>query len=102
MIVRFDKEAIVQTQQSKDVGVETDAATVKLSEADKIVSDTKQRIADGSAQAVGVSASNSGKGHDPTPLEERDIPVQSAVPDTIAEESSTANKPAGTLPDATA
>lgn len=73
MIVRFDKEALMESQKSKDnpIGVEgdqTDSAG-KPSEAEKIVSTTKQKIADGSTPAVGVSASNSGRGHDPVAVD---------------------------------
>lgn len=56
------------TQQNKDLGVEPDFGPRRVSEVDKIVQETKQKIADGSAQAVGVSPSNSGRGHDPLPM----------------------------------
>jgi protein phosphatase PTC1 len=67
MIVRFDKDALVESQKAK-VGVEGDTGGVasKLSEAEKIVSSTKQKIADGEVSGVGVSASNSGRGYDPS------------------------------------
>ena len=69
MIVRFDKQALLENQNNKDnpIGVEGDSATGlgKVSEVEKIVSSTRQKIAEGGAQAVGVSASNSGRGHDP-------------------------------------
>jgi protein phosphatase PTC1 len=66
MIVRFIKEALIENQQSKDIGVEGDQSIGggKVSEAEKIVRDTKQSIAEGATPAVGVSASNSGRGHD--------------------------------------
>jgi protein phosphatase PTC1 len=68
MVVRFDKEALVETQNNNDglIGVEGDEAgsSAKPSEADKIVSDIKQKIAEGGTPAIGVSASNSGRGHD--------------------------------------
>lgn len=71
MIVRFDKAALLKSQQSKDnaIGVEGDIVDAggKLSEADKIVISTKQMIAEGGTPAVGISASNSGRGHDPIP-----------------------------------
>ena len=70
MVVRFDKDAILQSQKDKDVGVEPDNAPPRVSEVDKIVSDAKQKIADGSAEPVGISATNSGRGHDPIPIEE--------------------------------
>lgn len=71
MIVRLDRDGLVKTQKNRAMGVETEgASTAKVSEADKIVLQTKQKIADGSTPAVGVSASNSGRGHDPVPIEE--------------------------------
>lgn len=73
MIVRFDKDALLENQQNKDnrVGVEgdQDAATGKLSEVERIVGATRKQIADG-GPAIGVSASNSGRGHDPIPLDD--------------------------------
>lgn len=75
MIIRFNKQAILENQ-SKDnaIGVEGDASTPvtsgKVSETEKIVGTTKQKIAEGVAPALGVSASNSGRGHDPEPLGE--------------------------------
>lgn len=68
MIVRFDKQALLESQNNKDnaIGVEGDSGTGlgKVSEAEKIVSSTRQKIAEGGTPAVGVSASNSGRGHD--------------------------------------
>lgn len=70
MIVRFDKDALVESQanRSSRLGVEGDRvpAGSKISETEKIVSAAKKQIADGGS-AVGVSASNSGRGHDPIP-----------------------------------
>ncbi|KAK3322197.1 phosphatase 2C-like domain-containing protein [Apodospora peruviana] len=76
MIIRFNKEAILENQNNKDnaIGVEGDASTAtssgKVSEVQKIVGTTKQKIAEGGAPAMGISASNSGRGHDPAPLED--------------------------------
>ncbi|KAK4169388.1 putative phosphatase 2C-like protein 1 PP2C1 [Cladorrhinum sp. PSN259] len=70
MIIRFDKQGLLDHQTNKGenaIGVEGDPASSadgKISEVEKIVSETKAKIADGNASAVGVSASNSGKGHD--------------------------------------
>lgn len=76
MLVRFNKDALLENQNNKDnpIGVEGDQSIVpgKVSEAEKIVSTTKQKITEGIAPAVGVSASNSGRGHDPVPLEDGD------------------------------
>lgn len=74
MVVRFNKDALIENQNNKDnpIGVEGDQSIApgKVSEAEKIVSATKQKITEGSTPAVGVSASNSGRGHDPVPLED--------------------------------
>jgi protein phosphatase PTC1 len=70
MIVRLDKAGLLETQNNKEnpIGVEGDQSTGtgKVSEADKIVQETKQKIAEGGAPAIGVSASNSGRGYDPS------------------------------------
>ena len=58
MIVRFDKA----TASAAETDVKDTSA--KVSEVDKIVSDTKQKIAEGATPAEGVSASNSGRGYD--------------------------------------
>lgn len=74
MIIRFDKQAVLEHQTNKDsaIGVEGDltTATGKVSEVDKIIGATKQKIAEGDVPAVGVSASNSGRGHDPASTED--------------------------------
>lgn len=73
MVVRFDKQQLLENRNNT-IGVEGDAgtATGKVTETEKIVSATKQKIAEGAAPAVGISASNSGKGHDPVPPEDGD------------------------------
>lgn len=68
MIIRFDKAALMEQQNNKDVGVETEKSAAKVSEADKIVAEAKQKIAKGTSSGVGVSASNSGRGHDPVAI----------------------------------
>lgn len=93
MIVRFDKTALADTQKGKALGVEgdsTDQGSGKVSEAEKIVSSTKQRIAEGGTPAVGVSASNSGRGHDPEPPHESGKPAEAPTTlDPTAEEEPT-------------
>lgn len=76
MIVRFDKQALLENQNNKDkaIGVEGDSLTVagNVSEAEKILSATRAMIAEDGSSAVGVSACNSGRGHDqpaPVPVE---------------------------------
>lgn len=72
MIVRFDKDALLENQNNKEnpIGVEGDkvTGTGKISEVEKIIGATKKQIAEGGV-AIGVSASNSGKGHDPIPVD---------------------------------
>lgn len=70
MVVRFDKVALLENQKDKSLGVEGEpnAATGKVSESEKILSSTRQKIADGGNPAIGISASNSGRGHDPIPV----------------------------------
>jgi protein phosphatase PTC1 len=67
MIVRFDRDALMESQNdaATSVGVEREPSPGGgVSEADKIVRDTKQKIAEGGIPAVGVSPSNSGRGRD--------------------------------------
>lgn len=86
MIVRFDKAALLQSQGDKDnaIGVEGDNAETgsKVSEADKIVNATRQKIAEGDTPAVGVSASNSGRGHEPVAIH-REEPGEAFKPTLI-------------------
>lgn len=67
MIVRLHKTAIQETATTKSIGVEGDKGhtTGKVSEVEKIVADAKRKVVEGGAPVVGVSGSNSGKGHDP-------------------------------------
>lgn len=67
MIVRLHKTALQETATSKPIGVEGDKGhtTGKVSEVEKIVADAKRKVEEGGVPGVGVSGSNSGKGHDP-------------------------------------
>lgn len=107
MIVRLDKEATAQTQMAKEgAESESDSTAAGASEAEKIVLETKQKIAEGSAPARGVSATNGGRGYDTVvaaPQEEAvgeetvpasdldgpevTIPEQSAEEEAVAEEA---------------
>lgn len=86
MVVRFDKAALMESHKEKPIGVEGDAADIagKVSEADKIVISTKQKIADGTP-AVGVSGSNSGRGHDPVPLKDNESFKPTALQGSVDE-----------------
>jgi protein phosphatase PTC1 len=104
MIVRLDKAALLENQNNKDnpIGVEGDpgAATGKASEADKIVRDTKQKIAEGVTPAIGVSASNSGRGHDPIPIDDGAF-KPTTLDGTVEEEPSSLDESDSDSPDAT-
>ncbi|KAI1337986.1 PP2C-domain-containing protein [Xylariaceae sp. FL0016] len=90
MIVRFNKSALLDQQNNKhkSIGVEGDIqpTTGKVSEAEKIVITTKQKIAEGDTPAIGVSASNSGRGHDPVPIEDGDNFKPTMIEGSVEEE----------------
>ncbi|KAL2024684.1 hypothetical protein VTK56DRAFT_6885 [Thermocarpiscus australiensis] len=90
MIVRLDKQATLDQQNNKDkaIGVEGDPVITsgKASEAETIVNATKAKIADGDAPAVGISASNSGRGHVLTPLQDGETGFTPTVIDGPVEE----------------
>ncbi|KAI0110345.1 phosphatase 2C-like domain-containing protein [Nemania sp. FL0031] len=89
MIIRFDKAALLdQNNKDRPIGVEGDSAgeSGKVSEAEKIVSSTKQKIAEGDTPAVGVSASNSGRGRDPTPIDDGDTFTPTVIKESVEEE----------------
>ncbi len=93
MVIRFDKQALLENQNNKEnpIGVEgdTSVAAGKVSESEKILSTTKQKIAESGTLPVGVSASNSGRGYDPTPLEDGgDAFVPTIIEGTVEEEPS--------------
>lgn len=86
MIVRLDKETLAQSQTGRDAEPEVNhGAASKVSEADRIIMDTKQKIADGSTPPVGVSASNSGRGYDNASTNEGDF-VPTTLSDALVEE----------------
>ncbi|KAG9252610.1 protein phosphatase 2C ABI1 [Emericellopsis atlantica] len=87
MVVRLEKDATMQSLREKDTGVEHEKGAAKISEADKLVGETKQKIEDGTNPAIGVSASNSGRGHDPVrPEDSSDGFVPTTLDDSVAEE----------------
>ena len=68
MIVRLNKSTTADTLAARlqPIGVEGDASiSGKISEVDKIVGDARRKVAEDGVPGVGVSGSNSGKGHDP-------------------------------------
>ena len=82
MVVRFDKTALLATakEPASAIGVEGDPLCLpgKISEVEKIVGDAKRKVAEDGVPGVGVSGSNSGKGHDPKAIDEE--PVSSPTP----------------------
>lgn len=77
MIVRFNKTALLDTYNNpaSALGVEGDPTSTpgRMSEVDKIVGDAKRKVQEEGVPGIGVSGSNSGKGHDPkAPAEEEE------------------------------
>jgi len=80
MIVRLNRQSLLTAAKESHaaIGVEGDpnCGTGKISEVDKIVGDAKRKVDEDGVPAVGVSGSNSGKGHDPIlPSEQEDTRV---------------------------
>jgi protein phosphatase PTC1 len=90
MIVRFNKTALLSATQdaSAAIGVEGDPACQpgKISEAAKLVSEAQRRIQEDGVPGVGVSGSNSGKGHDPKTAEEEEQIKRSNMEKVVEEE----------------
>ncbi|CAK7272715.1 mgpp2cl-1, protein phosphatase 2C-like protein 1 [Sporothrix epigloea] len=96
MVVRFNREALAGLNNMNDslIGVEGDEAGSgdKISEADKIVNEVKQKIAEGSSPPIGISASNSGRGHDTeAPLSEDANIRSTAADDGVDKEPASVN-----------
>ena len=76
MVVRFNKSALLTAtkEPSAAIGVEGDPTSLpgKISEVDKIVGDARRKVEIDGVPGVGVSGSNSGKGHDPKSPEEEE------------------------------
>jgi protein phosphatase PTC1 len=75
MIVRLNKAALMDTfnnHLAAAIGVEGDrnGGPGRLSEAEKIVAEAKRKVEEDGVPGVGVSGSNSGKGHEPKKHEE--------------------------------
>lgn len=83
MIVRFNKAALLTTtkEPSSAIGVEGDPNSVpgKPSEVEKIVGDAKRKVQEDGVPGVGVSGSNSGKGHDPKLPDDVDDSVKQRI-----------------------
>lgn len=87
MIVRLNKAALLDTVNnhlSSAIGVEGDpiGGPGRLSEAEKIVADARRKAEEDGVPSVGVSGSNSGKGHEPKKHEEessKTLPMEKVV-----------------------
>lgn len=91
MIVRFNKSALLATakEPSSAIGVEGDLSTAgKISEVDKIVGDAKRKVQEDGTPGVGVSGSNSGKGHDPQTIEEAEQTKRTSMEKVVEEDPS--------------
>lgn len=87
MVVRLDKDAMQRATHGAATTADADGdqSTAKTTEVDKIVAETKQKIADGSAAPVGVSATNSGRGYDAATAAEEEF-VPTALDESVVEE----------------
>ena len=90
MIVRFNKTALLTTakEPSSAIGVEGDilSPSGKISEVEKIVGDAKRKVQEDGVPGVGVSGSNSGKGHDPKPIVEQEEVKRVSMEKVVEEE----------------
>lgn len=92
MVVRFNRSALITASKepASAIGVEGDITsegeTKKISETEKIVSEAKRKVEADGGVGVGISGSNSGRGHDPVispepaPNPAADIPVLNDPP----------------------
>lgn len=90
MIVRLNKSAHLSAAQepSSAIGVEGDILSPagKISEVEKIVGDAKRKVQEDGVPGVGVSGSNSGKGHDPKPIEVQEEAKRKSMEKVVEEE----------------
>lgn len=90
MIVRFNKSALLTTakEPSSAIGVEGDplSQSGKISEVDKIVGDAKRKVQEEGTPGIGVSGSNSGKGHDPKAIDDDDQVTRVSMEKVVEEE----------------
>lgn len=103
MIVRFNKSALMNAtkEPSSAIGVEGDPLSVtgKLSEADKIVGEAKRKVQEDGVPGIGVSGSNSGKGHDPKMPTEEDEAVRKRNMERVVEEEPSLVQSDGSAPE---
>ena len=106
MVVRFNRSS---PNPSTDlIGVEGDPYTTTqtgtgskpkklVSEAEKIVNEAKKKVEAEGGVGVGVSGSNSGKGHDPVFKKDDEVAVAAANPVPIKESSTVKGEEAAVL-----
>ncbi|CAG8976064.1 hypothetical protein HYALB_00002342 [Hymenoscyphus albidus] len=92
MIVRFNKTALITTAKdpASAIGVEgdPDCHPGKISEAEKLVGEAKRRVQEDGVPGVGVSGSNSGKGHDSQIAEDEEQAKRVNMEKVVEEEPS--------------
>ncbi|OBT62278.1 hypothetical protein VE03_08573 [Pseudogymnoascus sp. 23342-1-I1] len=97
MIVRLNKSALLDTANNhlSSIGVEGDpvGGPGRLSEADKIVADAKRRAEEEGVPSVGVSGSNSGKGHEQRKYEDEAGAKNSGMEKVVEEDAGAAAPP---------
>jgi len=90
MIVRFNKSALLTTtkEPSSAIGVEGDPNSVsgKISESEKIVGDARRKVQEDGIPGIGISGSNSGKGHDPVAIPDSDETTKRMNMEKVVEE----------------
>lgn len=103
MIVRFNKSAILETVNNhlSSIGVEGDpvGGPGRLSEAEKIVADAKRKAEEDGVPSVGVSGSNSGKGHEQRKYEDEAGAKSSSMEKVVEEEAGPARAQGAKEPD---
>lgn len=97
MIVRLNKSALLDTVNNhlSSIGVEGDpiGGPGRLSEADKIVADAKRKAEEDGVPSVGVSGSNSGRGHEQRKYEDEASAKRTSMEKVVEEEAGPARGP---------
>lgn len=103
MIVRFNKSAILETVNNhlSSIGVEGDpvGGPGRLSEAEKIVADAKRKAEEDGVPSLGVSGSNSGRGHEQRKYEDEAGAKSSSMEKVVEEEAGPARAQGPGKPD---
>lgn len=93
MIVRLNRAAIIDTSNNhlSSIGVEGDpvGGPGRLSEADKLVAEARRKAEEEGVQCVGVSGSNSGKGHEQRKYEDDPNAKTLGMEKVVEEEATT-------------